>query len=69
MVAVSSPHRRPPRLGVHVTDEGVEAAVLAPHAEAVELCLLDESGAEQRRIRLDGPDLGVFSAVVPSSHV
>lgn len=65
MVAVSSPHRRPPRLGVHVTDEGVEAAVLAPHAEAVELCLLDESGAEQRRIRLDGPDLGVFSAVVP----
>ncbi len=65
MVRVNAPHRRPPRLGVHVTDDGVDVAVLAPHAEAVELCLLDESGAEQRRVRLDGPRLGVFSSSVP----
>jgi len=61
---VTAPHSRPPRLGAHVTHEGVEVAVLAPHAEGVELCLLDDDGAE-RRVRLDGPSLGVFSASVP----
>ncbi|HEY0217346.1 MAG TPA: glycogen debranching protein GlgX [Cellulomonas sp.] len=60
----------PPRLGVHVTDHGIEVAVLAPHAEAVDLCLLDAdpaapTGWAERRVRLDGPDLGVFSARVP----
>jgi glycogen operon protein len=63
MVRVTSPHARPPRLGVHVTDGGVEVAVLAPHAEAVELCLFD--GRVEHRVRLDGPRLGVFSARVP----
>ncbi|HEY0188042.1 MAG TPA: glycogen debranching protein GlgX [Cellulomonas sp.] len=59
----------PPRLGVHVTDAGVEVAVLAPHAAAVDLCLLDPdpaapTGWAERRVHLDGPDLGVFSARV-----
>lgn len=48
---------------MHVTDEGVEVAVLAPHAEAVELCLLDDDG--ERRVPLEGPRLGVFWARVP----
>jgi len=48
---------------VHVTDEGVEVGVLAPHAEAVELCLLDDDG--ERRVPLEGPRLGVFWARVP----
>jgi glycogen operon protein len=54
----------PPRLGVHVTDDGVEVGVLAPDAQAIDLCLLQPDGSE-RRVRLDGPDLGVFSARVP----
>ena len=48
---------------MHVTDEGVEVGVLAPHAEAVELCLLDDDG--ERRVPLEGPRLGVFWARVP----
>ncbi|BDO41555.1 glycogen operon protein GlgX homolog [Cellulomonas sp. NTE-D12] len=63
MGRVSSPSRRPPRLGVHVVDDGIEVAVLAPHADAIDLCLLDEG--TERRVRLDGPSLGVFSAHVP----
>ena len=43
MVHVTAPSSRPPRLGVHVTDGGVEVGVLAPHAEAVELCLVDHA--------------------------
>ena len=42
--------------------------MLAPHADAIDLCLLDprpEGGYSERRVRLDGPDLGVFSARVP----
>ena len=49
MAHVTAPDRTPPgappRLGVHVTDYGVEVAVLAPHAEAVDLCLLDPDPA------------------------
>ena len=60
----------PPRLGVHVTDAGIEVAVLAPHAEAVDLCLLDPDpaapgGWAERRVPLTGPDLGVFAGRVP----
>ena len=69
-VPTARPATVPPRLGVHVTDNGIEVAVLAPHAEAVDLCLLDPDpaaahGWAERRVRLDGPDLGVFSAQVP----
>ncbi len=48
---------------MHVTDDGIEVAVLAPHAEAVELCLLDDTG--ERRVLLDGPRLGAFWGRVP----
>ncbi|WP_028047738.1 glycogen debranching protein GlgX [Cellulomonas sp. URHE0023] len=59
----SSPTRsRPPRLGVHVTDLGVDVAVYAAHATAVDLCLFD--GPKERRVSLDGPVHGVFSASV-----
>ena len=58
-----------PPLGVHVTSEGVSVAVLASHADAVELCLIDPdptsaTGWSERRIPLDGPRLGVFWARV-----
>ncbi|RHA38283.1 glycogen debranching protein GlgX [Cellulomonas rhizosphaerae] len=57
-------HRRPPQLGVHVTDDGIVVAVLATHAHAVDLCLFDDDGAE-RRVRLGGPAQGLFWADVP----
>jgi glycogen operon protein len=60
---VPTHNARPPRLGVHVTDAGIEVAVLAPHAEVVELCLFD--GPRERRMPLEGPRLGVFHGRVP----
>ncbi|NYI59943.1 glycogen operon protein [Cellulomonas soli] len=41
-MTMSTSLRRPARLGVHVTDAGIEVAVLASHARAVDLCLFDE---------------------------
>src|SRR5512133_1214368 len=64
------PRTRPtPPLGVHVTSEGVSVAVLASHADAVELCLIDPdprsaTGWSERKVPLDGPRLGVFWAWV-----
>ena len=57
----------PYRLGVHVTDTGVDVAVLAPHATAVELCLLDGplDAPTERRVPLSGPRLGHWAASVP----
>ncbi|MCL2465559.1 MAG: glycogen debranching enzyme GlgX, partial [Micrococcales bacterium] len=60
---MTSPHAGPPRLGVHVTDDGIDVAVLAPNAAGVELCLLD--GEQERRVALTGPWLGQFWAHVP----
>jgi len=59
-----------PRLGVHLAGDGVDVAVLASHADAVELCLLDPDpgapdGWAERRVPLDGPRHGVWSAHVP----
>lgn len=48
---------------MHVTDQGVDVAVYAAHATAVDLCLFD--GTKERRVRLEGPVHGVFSASVP----
>nr|WP_234346657.1 glycogen debranching protein GlgX [Cellulomonas timonensis] len=64
---------RTPGLGVRVTDDGIVAAVLASHASAVDLCLLDPGppgpdGAPtwaERRVPMRGPHLGVFRADVP----
>ncbi len=62
--------RPAPRLGVHLAGDGVDVAVLASHAEAVELCLLDPDptapdGWAERRVPLAGPRHGVFAAHVP----
>ncbi len=62
--------RAPYRLGVHLIDDGADVAVLASHAEAVELCLLDPDpasadGWSERRIALRGPEHGVWFARVP----
>ncbi|MCL2467614.1 MAG: glycogen debranching protein GlgX [Micrococcales bacterium] len=56
----------PPRLGVHPVDDGVDVAVLAPHATRVDLCLFDAAGSarSERRVRLTGPHHGVFTAHV-----
>ncbi|MCC2309840.1 glycogen debranching protein GlgX [Cellulomonas chengniuliangii] len=61
-----------PDLGVRVTDAGIEAAVLASHASAVDLCLLDPGppGPDgptwvERRIAMRGPHLGVFWVEAP----
>lgn len=48
---------------MHLTDHGADVAVYAAHATAVDLCLFD--GRKERRVRLDGPVHGVFSASVP----
>ncbi len=63
----TGPGRGPYRLGVHVTDAGIDVAVLAPHATAVELCLLDGplTAPAERRVPLSGPRLGIWTASVP----
>ncbi|MFI2296791.1 glycogen debranching protein GlgX [Isoptericola sp. NPDC019571] len=65
-----------PPLGVHPTpDGGVDVAVAAAHADAVELCLIDVAEPHrdahdparyvERRVPLDGPVYGVWHAHVP----
>ncbi|WP_166849554.1 glycogen debranching protein GlgX [Isoptericola sp. BMS4] len=65
-----------PPLGVHVTpDGGIDVAVAAAHATAVELCLVDvvdealdtrdPARYAERRVALDGPTYGVWHAHVP----
>jgi glycogen operon protein len=59
-----------PRLGVHLAGDGVDVAVLASHADAVEICLLDPDpaapdGWAERRVPLEGPHHGVWTAHVP----
>ena len=58
------------RLGVHLTGDGVDVAVLASHADQVELCLLDPDpeaadGWAETRVPLEGPMHGVWTAHVP----
>ncbi|MFI2755185.1 glycogen debranching protein GlgX [Cellulomonas sp. P22] len=60
-------------LGAHVDDTGTQFAVLASHASAVDLCLLDpgppaaDGGPTwvERRVPMHGPELGVFRTRVP----
>lgn len=42
--------------GVHLTPDGADAAVFAPRAERVELCLFDAEGGETRHVLEAGPD-------------
>ncbi|WIK59371.1 glycogen debranching protein GlgX [Actinotignum urinale] len=57
---------RPLRLGAHLVEGGADFAVLAPHATAVELCLIDKSGPslQERRFKLH-PHNGTWSAFIP----
>ncbi|MFC2472321.1 MAG: glycogen debranching enzyme, partial [Actinomyces sp.] len=56
-------------LGVTLNGDGADFAVHAPHATAVDLCLLtmDADGAvvEETRIGMHGPSRGLWSAHVP----
>lgn len=58
------------RLGVHLDGDGVQVAVVASHATAVELSLLDRDAASpdgwtERRVPLEGPVHGVWLGHVP----
>jgi isoamylase len=57
---------RPAPLGATPRDQGTNFAVASGVAEAVELCLFDEGGAE-RRIRLPAYDDGVWHGFVPGT--
>jgi len=48
-------------LGVHLVDGGAHAAVYAAHAEAVQVCLLDDAGATTRTVDLAAPTHGVWT--------
>ncbi|WP_108833447.1 glycogen debranching protein GlgX [Actinomyces sp. Marseille-P3109] len=56
-------------LGVALAGDGADFAVHAPHATAMDLCLLtmgaDGAVAEETRIGMHGPQRGVWSAHVP----
>jgi glycogen operon protein len=60
---------RPWPLGVHLAGQGgpAQVAVVAPHADWVDLCLLDgpRAGGTERRVRLIAGDAGVWHASVP----
>ena len=58
----------PPALGATVTGEGVDFAVYAGHADAVEICLFeagDTTGSSERRIPLRGRAHGTWFGSVP----
>ncbi|OFK01355.1 glycogen debranching enzyme [Actinomyces sp. HMSC06A08] len=56
----------PPALGVTPVSNGVDIAVVAPHASAVEFCTFAsyDPNAAETRLRLHGPHEGVFSGHV-----
>ena len=63
--------QQPPNhgLGVALAGDGADFAVHAPHATAMDLCLLtmgaDGAVAEETRIGMHGPQRGVWNAHVP----
>jgi glycogen operon protein len=61
------PESRPHPLGVHCRDGGIDVAVLASHADRVELCLLDPvgDGWAERRVDLPNHTYGVWHGFVP----
>ncbi len=71
----AGPHGRPARLGAHPCADGTDFAVLAAHASAVDLCLIDvvdpsrdvhdPARYRERRVPMAGPWLGVWHAHVP----
>lgn len=56
----------PAPLGATVTPDGINFAVASEHAESIEVCVFDASGAlELRRYRLHGPEHGLFTGLLP----
>ena len=54
-------------LGATITPQGVNFALVAPHATSVELCLFDHAGqSEQQRMRLPCCTDGVWHGLLPS---
>ena len=71
MTEVSLPSRllegREAPFGAQARDGGVNFAVFSDHAERIELCVFDASGArELRRYPLHGPHVGVFHGFLSS---
>ncbi|GMA87950.1 hypothetical protein GCM10025868_32000 [Angustibacter aerolatus] len=60
---MNAPSSRPYPLGVTLVDGGANVAVYSESAEAVDVAVFDESGAEQT-VRLDDRDGHVFHGVV-----
>ncbi|MCK7593221.1 glycogen debranching protein GlgX [Pseudomarimonas salicorniae] len=59
---------RPGPLGTQLRDGGVNFAVASNDAEAMELCVFDAGGSrELRRLRLHGPNTGVFHGFLPEA--
>jgi glycogen debranching enzyme GlgX len=55
-------------LGAHWTGAGINFALVAPHAEAVELCLFDASGeVETARLSMPGRTSGAWHAYLPGA--
>ncbi len=53
-------------LGSHVRNGGINFAVFSQHAEQIELCIFDASGAKElKRYVLHGPCDGVFQGFLP----
>ncbi|MDO4613807.1 MAG: glycogen debranching protein GlgX [Actinomycetaceae bacterium] len=67
---VPRPAADPTRLGAHIVSDGVDVAVVAPHAHAVEVCFFDSYApdAAERRFRLLGPLEGVWHGHVAGYH-
>jgi glycogen operon protein len=69
-MSISLPHRldegRSAPMGALARDGGVNFVVFSDHAQAIELCLFDSSGArELRRYRMHGPHDGLFHGFLP----
>ena len=65
MLSTGTPHP----LGATLSPNGVNFALVAPGAEAVELCLFDGTGQhEQQRIRLPAFTDGVWHGLLPSGR-
>lgn len=67
---VPRPATNPSRLGAHIVADGVDIAVVAPHASAVEVCFFDSYAADasERRFRLLGPLEGIWHGHVSGYH-
>lgn len=65
-VPIFATHDTMPRPGVHLVGDGVDVAVVAPHASAVDFCVIDADGEgwSERRVALTRYDWGVWSGHV-----